>query len=71
MGFDEDEGEEEAELEDDSPETMAQVESEMTQVLGRSGSASSTEDWAVVVDCATNMEELMQSCRNKSKGGEK
>ena len=64
----EDEDDEGEELAEDSPEVMAAVESEMMQVLARSSQAAQTEDWAVVVDCATSMEELMQSCRNKSKG---
>ncbi|KAL1529784.1 hypothetical protein AB1Y20_000718 [Prymnesium parvum] len=53
---------------EDTPEALAAVESEMMQVLGRSTSAAQTENWAVVVDCATQMEGLMQSCHNKSKG---
>ena len=47
---------------------MAAVESEMIELLGRSTRAAQTEDWAEVVDCATAMEALMRSCRNKSNG---
>ena len=41
---------------------------EMMQVLGRSTKASQTEDWTDVVDCATQMEKLMYTVRNKGKG---
>ena len=54
--------------EEERPETFAALEAEMMQVLGRSTKASQTEDWADVVDCATQMEKLMHQVRNKSKG---
>ncbi|KOO27624.1 kinesin heavy chain [Chrysochromulina tobinii] len=56
------------EEEEERPETFAALEAEMMQVLGRSTKASQTEDWTEVVDCATQMEQLMHQVRNKSKG---
>ena len=67
-GMEEEDDDEPEDEPEDTQEVMAKVESEMMQVLGRSTMAAQTEDWGTVVDCATNMEELMQSCHNKSKG---
>lgn len=64
-----DEGEEESDDEgEDSAETMAAVESELFELLGRSTRAAQTEDWDEVVECATQVEGLICSLRNRAAG---